>query len=51
MPTYESPFATAGATCAICGVRPGTMRVVASDGTRNRSAAICEVCARELAAV
>ena len=50
MPTYESPFATAGATCAICGVRPGTMRVVASDGTRNRSAAICEVCARELAA-
>jgi ATP-dependent Clp protease ATP-binding subunit ClpC len=26
------------------------MRVVASDGTRNRSAAICEVCARELAA-
>ena len=50
MPTNESPFATAGATCAICGVRPGTMRVVASDGTRNRSAAICEVCARELAA-
>ncbi|MET0769420.1 MAG: ATP-dependent Clp protease ATP-binding subunit, partial [Solirubrobacteraceae bacterium] len=31
-------------------MRPGTMRVVASDGTRNRSAAICEVCARELAA-
>ena len=50
MPTSDSPFATAGATCAICGVRPGTMRVVASDGTRNRSAAICEVCARELAA-
>jgi ATP-dependent Clp protease ATP-binding subunit ClpC len=50
LPTFESPFATAGVTCAICGMRPGTMRVVASDGTRNRSAAICEVCARELAA-
>ncbi len=47
-PFNDSPYATAGATCAVCGVRPGTMRVVASDGTRSQSAVVCEVCAREL---
>jgi ATP-dependent Clp protease ATP-binding subunit ClpC len=49
-PYTDSPFATAGGTCAVCGRRPGTMRVVASDGARSRAAVVCEECARELIA-
>jgi len=43
----ETPFAAAG-LCASCGRRPGTLRVVASDGTQARDAVLCERCAREL---
>jgi ATP-dependent Clp protease ATP-binding subunit ClpC len=43
----DSPFTAAG-LCAACGRRPGTLRVVASDGAQSRDAVLCERCAREL---
>jgi ATP-dependent Clp protease ATP-binding subunit ClpC len=47
-PFTDSPFIAAGA-CAACGRRPGTLRVVASDGAQSREAMLCEPCARALA--
>jgi ATP-dependent Clp protease ATP-binding subunit ClpC len=49
-PFTESPDAVAGGTCAVCGQRPGTMRVVASDGVTRRAATVCEPCATQLMA-
>jgi len=46
-PFTDSPFTAAG-LCAVCGRRPGTLRVVASDGAQSRDAVLCERCAREL---
>jgi len=49
-PYTDSPGAVAGGTCAVCGERPGTMRVVASDGVQRRAAMVCEPCATRLMA-
>ena len=49
-PFTDSPSAVAGGTCAVCGERPGTMRVVASDGVQRRAATVCEPCANRLMA-
>ena len=49
-PFTESPHAVAGGTCAVCGRRPGTLRVVASDGVAQHDAVVCEPCARQLMA-
>src|SRR5215210_8341236 len=50
-PNSDFPNAVAGGTCAVCGERPGTMRVVASDGVQRRAATVCEPCASRLMAV
>jgi ATP-dependent Clp protease ATP-binding subunit ClpC len=49
-PFTDFPGAVAGDTCAVCGERPGTMRVVASDGVTRRAATVCEPCASQLMA-
>ena len=49
-PYNASSDAVAGGTCAVCGRRPGTLRVVASVGAARRDAVVCEPCARELMA-
>jgi ATP-dependent Clp protease ATP-binding subunit ClpC len=49
-PFSDTPGAIAGGTCAVCGRRPGTLRVVASDGVQRRSATVCELCAERLMA-
>ncbi len=49
-PFSDTPSAVAGGTCAVCGQRPGTMRVVASDGVQRRAATVCEPCANRLMA-
>jgi ATP-dependent Clp protease ATP-binding subunit ClpC len=49
-PYTDSPFAVGGGAGAVCGRRPGTMRVVASDGAQSRGAVVCEACARQLMA-
>jgi ATP-dependent Clp protease ATP-binding subunit ClpC len=49
-PFTASPEAVAGGTCAVCGRRPGTLRVVASDGVAQHGAVVCEPCARQLMA-
>ncbi len=49
-PFTDFPDAVAGGTCAVCGERPGTMRVVASDGVQRRAATVCEPCATRLMA-
>jgi ATP-dependent Clp protease ATP-binding subunit ClpC len=49
-PFTDFPNAVAGGTCAVCGERPGTMRVVASDGVQRRAATVCEPCATRLMA-
>jgi ATP-dependent Clp protease ATP-binding subunit ClpC len=46
----DFPSAVAGGTCAVCGQRPGTMRVVASDGVQRRAVTVCEPCANRLMA-
>jgi ATP-dependent Clp protease ATP-binding subunit ClpC len=46
----DFPSATAGGTCAVCGQRPGTMRVVATDGVQRRAVTVCEPCANRLMA-
>jgi len=33
--------------CELCGQRPGTVRMMFSDGTRRRGAVLCETCARQ----
>jgi ATP-dependent Clp protease ATP-binding subunit ClpC len=49
-PFTDFPNAVAGGTCAVCGQRPGTIRVVASDGVQRRAATVCEPCANQLMA-
>ena len=49
-PFSDTPSAVAGGTCAVCGQRPGTLRVVASDGVQRRAATVCEPCANRLMA-
>ena len=49
-PFSDTPSAVAGGTCAVCGERPGTLRVVASDGVQRRAATVCEPCANRLMA-
>ena len=49
-PFTDFPGAVAGGLCAVCGERPGTMRVVASDGVTRRAATVCEPCAGRLMA-
>ena len=49
-PFTDFPDAVAGGTCAVCGERPGTLRVVASDGVQRRAAMVCEPCASRLMA-
>jgi ATP-dependent Clp protease ATP-binding subunit ClpC len=49
-PFTDFPSAVGGGTCAVCGQRPGTMRVVASDGVQRRAATVCEPCASRLMA-
>ena len=49
-PFTPSSSAVAGGTCAVCGRRPGTLRVVASDGVAHHDAVVCEPCARQLMA-
>jgi ATP-dependent Clp protease ATP-binding subunit ClpC len=46
----DFPSAIGGGTCAVCGQRPGTMRVVASDGVQRRAVTVCEPCANRLMA-
>jgi ATP-dependent Clp protease ATP-binding subunit ClpC len=46
----DFPNAIGGGTCAVCGQRPGTMRVVASDGVQRRAVTVCEPCANRLMA-
>jgi len=46
----DFPSAVAGGTCAVCGQRPGTIRVVASVGAERRAAIVCEPCASQLMA-
>jgi ATP-dependent Clp protease ATP-binding subunit ClpC len=46
----DFPSAIAGGTCAVCGQRPGTMRVVATDGVQRRAVTVCEPCASRLMA-
>ena len=49
-PFTDLPGAVAGGTCAVCGERPGTIRVVASVGAERRAAIVCEPCASQLMA-
>ena len=49
-PFTDFPSAVAGGTCAVCGERPGTIRVVASVGAERRAATVCEPCASQLMA-
>jgi ATP-dependent Clp protease ATP-binding subunit ClpC len=49
-PFTDFPSAVAGGTCAVCGQRPGTIRVVASVGAERRAATVCEPCASQLMA-
>jgi ATP-dependent Clp protease ATP-binding subunit ClpC len=49
-PFNDTPNAVAGGTCAVCGQRPGTLRVVASDGVQRRDAIVCQPCADRLMA-
>jgi ATP-dependent Clp protease ATP-binding subunit ClpC len=49
-PFTDFPDAVASGTCAVCGQRPGTIRVVASDGVQRRAATVCEPCASQLMA-
>ena len=49
-PYTDFPNAVAGGACAVCGERPGTLRVVASDGVQRRAATVCEPCAGRLMA-
>ena len=49
-PFTDFPNGVAGGTCAVCGERPGTIRVVASVGAERRAATVCEPCASQLMA-
>jgi len=36
-------------TCQVCGLRPGTIGMVVTQNGRRAAAAVCEICAQQLA--
>src|SRR5262245_7963215 len=51
MPEYPQSYPRSGAAvCAVCGRRPGTLRMVVATQSGPTQVAMCETCARELTA-